>query len=332
MKADRHANGVSIRPPGRSPSESRSALSVIIPSYNRQDILCQTINSVLEQRFPALEIIVVDQTPGTPIVPLQQLVERHRRIIRYIRQTPANLPKARNTGIEAASSEYLLFIDDDVILPSGFIESHMLRLESDPAIGAVTGPIIDQLADPQSVSLSPFQRTFDLSLHSPEQEFAYASWFAGGNFSAKRSVLNRVGPFDESFTGSAYCEDVDMGVRVRKSGFKIAFDRHAWLVHLAMRSGGCETRNESIAEEKARERFQHLIYCRLKHVGMQGPELTARLLYRAFRSYVLNRPTLSRGSIYTLKRILAAVSELIKAGRRLLRYESFGAPYPRPQL
>ncbi len=318
MERHAHTHRFDICLPSGSRSHRTKSVSVIIPSYNRQQTLCQTISSVLEQDFPEAEIIIVDQTPGTPISSLRQIVEQHRTVIRYIRQSPANLPRARNTAIEVAFSDNLLFVDDDVILPNGFIERHMLRLRSDDAIGAVTGPTVDRLTEPQPVSLYPFQRTFDLSVHSQQQDLAYASWLAGCNFSAKRSVLKRVGPFDESFTGSAYCEDVDIGVRIRKSGFKIAFDRHAWLVHLASPSGGCETRNESVAEEKARERFQHLIYCRLKHAGIQGPALTAELLYRAFRSYSLNRTTLRRGGRYTVNRMAATVAELIKAGKRLV--------------
>ena len=291
-------------------------VSLIVPTYRRQDILCETIQSALKQRWREFEIVVIDQTPSTPAF-LDALISQNQDLVRYYKQLEPNLPKARNTGVRLARFDILLFIDDDVILPESFVESHVRRLLDDESTGAVTGPAVAEPFDGDSPDLSAFIKIFDLDAAAVRSGFSEASWFHGCNFSTRRSVLERAGPFDESFTGSAYCEDVDMGVRVRESGFRVVFDRDAWLIHLALQSGGCETRNPAQAEQRARERFRHLLYCRLKHRKIQGAALSTKLICRAYRSYLLNRSALANGAGCVFSRTRATAIESFKVLHRL---------------
>lgn len=71
------------------------------------------------------------------------------------------------------------------------------------------------------------------------------------------------------------------------------------------------------ADDRARDVFRPTIYCRWKNRRMQGPTLTAALMLRALRQYLLNRPVLRRGPRCTALRSTAVVAEYAALNRRL---------------
>ena len=85
-------------------------VSVIVPSYNRADLIPQTIHSILNQSHPPAEVIVVDDgsTDDTETV-LQQFGSA----IKYLRINNAGQARARNIGAEASTSEWIAFCDSD---------------------------------------------------------------------------------------------------------------------------------------------------------------------------------------------------------------------------
>src|SRR4051794_16378126 len=92
------------------------SFSVVIPTYNRANLLPKTLDSVFSQRYPAAEILVVDNcsTDNTEEL-LRPLVAAGK--IRYIRHD-RNYERARsrNTGMDHAQSEYVTFLDSDDLM------------------------------------------------------------------------------------------------------------------------------------------------------------------------------------------------------------------------
>ncbi len=92
--------------------------SVIIPTYQRENVIAECVRSVLAQEFTDLEVIVIDDgsTDGTKAA-LQPLIEKDKRL-RYIYQENAERSNARNHGIKISMGEYICFLDsDDLFLP-----------------------------------------------------------------------------------------------------------------------------------------------------------------------------------------------------------------------
>ena len=78
--------------------------SVIIPTYRRNESLCRTLQSLFDQDCEDFEILVIDQKPQHDDSTLKFLAQAQSRI-RYITKDHANLPAARNTGIQASRSD-----------------------------------------------------------------------------------------------------------------------------------------------------------------------------------------------------------------------------------
>lgn len=110
--------------------------SVIIPAYNSETTLARAIDSVLAQSYPAQEIIVVDDgsTDGTPDV-----VARYGKKLCYIRQVNAGVSSARNHGAQAASGDWLAFLDADDWYYPDRLRLHAEWIQEDAALDFLTG-------------------------------------------------------------------------------------------------------------------------------------------------------------------------------------------------
>lgn len=93
-------------------NENNPLISVIIPSYNRADILPRAISSVLEQTYSNFELIIVDDASTDTTEAVISNIKDER--IKYIKhEKNSNGSVARNTGIKNASGEYIAFLDSD---------------------------------------------------------------------------------------------------------------------------------------------------------------------------------------------------------------------------
>ncbi|WP_256474709.1 glycosyltransferase family 2 protein [Haloplanus halophilus] len=89
-------------------------VSVIIPTYNRNDRLCRSVLSVLEQTYDPIEIIIVDDHSDRPATDVIGDIIAENKILQTIRhESNQGANAARNTGIQAASGDYIAFLDDD---------------------------------------------------------------------------------------------------------------------------------------------------------------------------------------------------------------------------
>ncbi len=111
------------------------SISVVVPTYNRGPLVRSTLDSVLAQTLPPLEVIVVDDgsTDGTP-----DWIEAHYGTrVRVIRQDNGGVARARNLGLERACGEFIAFLDhDDLWLPSK-LSLQLEAMQSNPRVGVV---------------------------------------------------------------------------------------------------------------------------------------------------------------------------------------------------
>lgn len=116
-------------------------VSCVIPTYKRCDTLVRAVNSVLNQTYPNIEVLVVnDNEPGDYFtVQVRKALEvfaDNSRVRLVLQDKHVNGAKARNVGIEAAKGEYIGFLDDDDEWESTKIEKQVKYLLENPDMAA----------------------------------------------------------------------------------------------------------------------------------------------------------------------------------------------------
>lgn len=164
--------------------------------------------------------------------------------MRYVHETRKSLPNARNIGAKLASSDILIYIDDDVTLDERFIEAHLAPF-ADSTIAVVAGRITGAYDDgPPGAApvgaFNPWLVKVTRNFHTTTP-FDSVEQLPGGNFSVRRELYHKLGGFDpDTFGGPASIgEETDFALRLRKSGHRIVFAPAAHLVHLRAPRGGC---------------------------------------------------------------------------------------------
>ncbi|MEA5618012.1 hormogonium polysaccharide biosynthesis glycosyltransferase HpsN [Cronbergia sp. UHCC 0137] len=226
-------------------------ISIVIPSYRREKLLCDSIVDVLKQEYPNFEVLVVDQTlthePETQTF-LEEMANLGK--IKWFRLDWASLPGARNYAVRRATGDIILFIDDDVQLTPGFLTAHVKNYLQNPEIGAVAGRVFDRMKLGDSggeleieylppAAMDPGIAWYHIDLvHTTKPQQVLTA--RGCNMSFRREIFTQYGlRFDERFGGSAVREESDFCLRVRKTGYKIWYDPEADLIHLGEETGGC---------------------------------------------------------------------------------------------
>jgi glycosyltransferase involved in cell wall biosynthesis len=221
--------------------------SVVVPTYNRYDILTRCLQSLFDQTAApsTYEVIVIDDgsTDGTPEMVKEMTTKAPCNLI-YIRQKNSGRSRARNVGVLAAHGEYIIFLDGDMVVKRAFVTAH-LAAHHKPGL-VVNGPVVNTpvLVDP---NIGP-QKIKDFS----------RAFFATGNVSIAREKLITAGLFDEDFVEYGW-EDLELGERLRKMGFKAIKSPAACSFHLQPRLT-FENIPSLIAKEKERGHMGVLFY------------------------------------------------------------------------
>lgn len=184
------------------------SVSVIIPTFNRADVLARAIESVLQQSLPAKEIIVVDDGSVDNTQNVVGELQRGAVIpISYIYQRNSGVSAARNSGIRHANGEWIAFLDsDDAWLPdklknqASLIEQHPgFRLCHTQERWIRNGVRVNQMKKHAKSGGHIFRQCLPLCVISPSSVVI------------QRALFDDVGLFDESLPA---CEDYDLWLRI----------------------------------------------------------------------------------------------------------------------
>jgi glycosyltransferase involved in cell wall biosynthesis len=204
---------------------SRARISVIIPTYNRSQILKKTIEAYTHQtqQERIAEILVVDDgsTDATAEV-VAECAKSTPVLVRHLWQENQCLAAARNHGIREAQGEIVLLGDDDIIPTPDMVEQHLSWHEKYPEPRIA---IVGDVPWSPEVNPTPLMRWWGLNgLHFNVKEMY---WPAGlyCNTSVKLAFLKENGIFDERFRWYGY-EDVELSYRLTKKGFRMLVNPH----------------------------------------------------------------------------------------------------------
>ena len=226
--------------------DQQPSVSVIIPTLNRDEYLLLSVQDMLAQDYANFDIVVVDQSPA-PTPEMQILIDQNPERLRYFNVDFKGLPQARNYGWQHSNAEIVIYVDDDIRSEDTLIREH-IACYSDPDIGMVAGGIDEahrRLDDGPKVGV------FCRWSCTPYRGFAsqtdqWVDHVPGGNFSARRELLEQAGGVDEHLTlGAALYEESELSLRVKRVTDKqLFFKANARLLHLAADDGGCRVVND----------------------------------------------------------------------------------------
>ncbi|WP_394740092.1 glycosyltransferase family 2 protein [Natronococcus roseus] len=187
-------------------------VSVIIPTYNRGDVLSRAISSVLNQSFKDFNLIIVDTGSSDNTETIMSEFSDDRIIYHRI-EMRKSASEARNIGIKLSKSPYVSFLDSDDEIKENHIEAVVeeLEQESQNCVGAFTGREIRVQGDME------YTQPIDKEYIKYSDILKRNSIGGFSNLTFRRSVFSSDNYIDESMN---VFEDYDLLLRVLKDGFK----------------------------------------------------------------------------------------------------------------
>jgi GT2 family glycosyltransferase len=209
-------------------------VTIAIPTFNRGEILLQTLRRLFSLEPRPGEIVVVDQTAAHPESVRRELDELAARgEIRLLRLERPSVPHAMNEALLAARTPLVLFLDDDVEPSNGLVAAHAAALGAH-AVAAVVGQILQPGESPEHHSAPPEPLEFRFN----HDEGTFVTNVMAGNLCVLRERAIAIGGFDENFVGAAYRFESDFALRLAAAGEHIWFEPRATLRHLHLATGG----------------------------------------------------------------------------------------------
>lgn len=209
-------------------------ISIIVPVYNRPDEVADLVKSLREQTDRNFQLVLVEDGSTVPCLDAVQQsdgswspVESPGFDLKYYRKDNEGRSIARNYGIGRADGDFLVFVDSDCILPPCFIERLRCELKRD-FVDCYGGP------DAAHESFTPVQKAIN---------FAMTSFLTTGGIRGKKKSMEKFTPrtFNMGFSRKVYesvrgfremfSEDIDMSMRIRNAGFRIALFPDVFVYH-----------------------------------------------------------------------------------------------------
>lgn len=200
--------------------------SIIVPVYNRPDEVDELLESLCSQTLQDFEVIIVEDGSQKPC---KDVCDKYANILdlHYYLKENSGPGQSRNYGVERTQGEYVIILDSDVVLPTGYLEAVNSSLGDE--IAAFGGP------DAAHPSFTPVQKAISYSMTS----FFTTGGIRGGkakldkfyprsfNMGIRRDVYLQLGGFSKMRFG----EDIDFSYRIVEAGYMPRLFPDAWVWH-----------------------------------------------------------------------------------------------------
>ena len=183
--------------------------SIIIPLYNKEKFIEDTLKSVLQQSFTDYEILIIND--GSTDASEAKILAFNDARIQYFRKENEGVSEARNYGIENAKSEYITFLDADDYWYPNFLEEMLLNIGKFPEQKVFAAAI--EIENPKNVIPSSY--SIPKSAESIVVNYFEASYQEGVIFTScaafHKSVFETIGNFDPKIKSG---QDTDLWIRI----------------------------------------------------------------------------------------------------------------------
>ena len=297
-------------------------VSIVIPTYGREEVLLKTISALLNLEYPANEIILVDQTADHMPATIAQLHNWHEAsAINWLKRTKPSITAAMNHGLVSASNNLVLFLDDDIIPHVGLVLNHAKAHQINSGLWSTVGQVIQPWQKPESIEaprkLDSLQKDFDFPFNSTLD--ADVENVMAGNLCVNRERAISVGGFDENFIGVAYRFETDFARRIIKAGGRVHFVGSAGIDHLRVMSGGTRSEGNHMTSASPLHGFGDYYYA-FRH-GRRGAAwaYSMRRFFREIRTkYHLTHPWWIPVKMVGEARAVLMARRTLKSGQKLI--------------
>ncbi|MEO1429683.1 MAG: glycosyltransferase [Cyanobacteria bacterium J06633_8] len=262
-------------------------ISVVIPVFNGQVTIQETINSILNQTFKDIEIIVInDGSTDKTLEIVNQIIDSRIKLFSY---PNAGLSASRNRGIELAKGEYISFIDADDLWTTDKLELQWKALQSNPQADV-------------AYSWTNYINESSQFIKSGRRIKANGDAFSkllltnflenGSNPLIRKTALEKIGGFDESLPAA---EDKDMWLRLAANYKFICVEKAQILYRTSTTSMSTNLKRQELASLKVIERgFSYPKAQKLQHLKKQSlSQLYQYLTFKAIEAPPQKRQTLT---------------------------------------
>ena len=212
-----------MRPAPLDHPEYQPRVTILIPAYNEEAAIVDTVQAALASGYPNLEVLVIDDGSADRTAELVRDNFGRDRRVRLLQQPNRGKPSALNHGLAEATGEVIVSIDADTIVDPEAVP-RLVRHFADPKVAAVAGNV--KVANRNKwitrwqaleyiTSQNLEKRAFDLLNCIPVVPGAAGAWRA--------DVLRESG----GFSGDTVAEDTDLTLTIRRNGWKILYDEDA---------------------------------------------------------------------------------------------------------
>lgn len=227
-----------MQEPGKKETE-KPLVSVVIPSWNGEDLLRTFLPSILAQDYENLEVIIVDNDSQDRTVDFLREVHPSVRVVRNPRND--GTAEGSNVGARDARGRYLFFLSNDMFVAPSVARLFVNTMEADPSIGICTLkmlritadgerlPIIDSVGSDLDIFGFPGPRGINEIDRGQMDARADVFFSFGGAMFIRRDLFFAAGEYDPSFFTLA--DDIDLSWRVRLLGYRVVAVPEAFLHH-----------------------------------------------------------------------------------------------------
>ncbi len=217
--------------------DSLPSVSVVVTTHRRAEVLRTSLPAVLGDSALTELVVVVDGSDDGSLEYVEELQRADARVIPVWTEA-VGAPRARQQGIEVASGDVVLLLDDDVVAEPGLVGGHARHHQrrADLLVVGFMPVATPPERRPGQAAVFLYAEEYETMCERYEREpgsILEHLWL--GNVSLRRRDARRV-PTNSVAFGALYHEDRDYGLRLRSAGFTAEFDRTLQAAHLYERS------------------------------------------------------------------------------------------------
>jgi len=268
-------------------------ISIITINYKQPWVTCELLDSIKKLSYTNLETIVVD---NGQLYDDSILYKHHLPTIKVINsEVNLGFAGANNLGIEHATGDYILLLNNDTEIENGVLES-LLEVLQDESVGAVS-PVLRYFEAPEKVQFAGFTEINRITGRNqliqevPTLSVADTPYFHGAAVMISRRVIDQCGAMPSDYF--LYYEELDWSVIIRKAGYQLKVCTEVSVLHKESVTTGknsplkvyYQNRNRVVFMNRHARPFASLVF-NLFYYGISVPLNTARHAIKGEKAHI----------------------------------------------